>query len=276
MEFNRKTYSLMALICASSFLGFSQQETGSIYFPQEQIVHPDCKNSSDKNDCFYKIINNKVTEIINSNTKKVNIEKDTLKININLIADINGDLKHHDESFTRQHQRLGKKNIKAITSFLKTLPKTKVYNNKSENYISNHRFNLVFLKKASEGDLEFESIDTDNNYKGGIIEEIPVFIGCEGLFEKESKTCFQTKMQKHIKDNFRYPDAAIRNGISGKVYVIITIDKEGIVKNIRTKGPAPILEEEAHRIMSLLPKMKPGLQNGKPMRVPYSIPITFS
>ena len=44
---------------------------------------------------------------------------------------------------------------------------------------------------------------------------------------------------------------------------------------IRTRGPDKILEKEAARIIGLLPKMEPGKQRGKSVRVPYSIPINF-
>ncbi|MGB3151055.1 MAG: energy transducer TonB, partial [Maribacter sp.] len=57
--------------------------------------------------------------------------------------------------------------------------------------------------------------------------------------------------------------------------IMFTIDKEGNVGDIKTKGPAPILENEARRIISLLPKFQIGSQNGVPKKVPYSIPINF-
>ena len=276
MALKRKTNALIALICSLSFLGFSQEETGSIYFPQEQIVHPDCDNLADKNSCFNNIIKNRVTEIVNVKVKKLKIKKDTLKINIVLSVDLDGTIKQNADLFRTRNRWLGKKATNSILASLNNLPKTKVLNRKPDFYSSKHIFNFEYAINQSKTALLFYPIDTKKKYDGGIIEEIPVFPGCEGLSDKESRTCFQTNMQKHIKKNFKYPDAAFKNGISGKVYLIMTIDKEGVVKNIRTKGPAPILEEEAHRIMSLLPKMKPGLENGKQVSVPYSIPITFS
>ena len=44
---------------------------------------------------------------------------------------------------------------------------------------------------------------------------------------------------------------------------------------IRSRGPHKTLEREANRIIAKLPKMTPGKQRGKPVRVPFSIPITF-
>jgi len=64
-------------------------------------------------------------------------------------------------------------------------------------------------------------------------------------------------------------------GISGKVFVLFAIDKNGNISDIRTRGPEKVLEQEAERIISLLPKMIPGKQRGKAVKVPYSVPIFF-
>ncbi len=53
------------------------------------------------------------------------------------------------------------------------------------------------------------------------------------------------------------------------------ISSEGTITNIRMRGPDKVLEEEAKRIISLLPDFVPGKQNGQPVNVPFTIPITF-
>ena len=82
-------------------------------------------------------------------------------------------------------------------------------------------------------------------------------------------------MNKHIRKNFRYPEIAQEMGIQGRVYVNFIISKDGSITNIRMRGPDKNLEKEAARIISKLPKMTPGKQRGIPVRVPFSIPITF-
>ena len=57
------------------------------------------------------------------------------------------------------------------------------------------------------------------------------------------------------------------------VFSFFKVDKKGNVIEIKAKGPHPKLEEEAIRVITLLPKMKPGYTNGKPIIIPYSIPI---
>ena len=81
--------------------------------------------------------------------------------------------------------------------------------------------------------------------------------------------------QQHIGSHFNYPEEALAKRISGRVSIMFTIDEEGNVGEIKTKGPSPILENEARRIISLLPKFHIGSQNGVPKKVPYSIPINF-
>ncbi|MDF0715707.1 TonB family protein [Muricauda sp. 334s03] len=109
-----------------------------------------------------------------------------------------------------------------------------------------------------------------------LIENAPVFPGCENeKTEKDKRDCFQENMLKHIRKNFRYPDIAKEMGLQGRVSVIFTVQKDGSIGDVRLKGPHESLEKEAARIISKLPKLQPGKQRGTPVKVPYSIPITF-
>ncbi len=108
-----------------------------------------------------------------------------------------------------------------------------------------------------------------------IIEDVPLFPGCESVSKDKRKDCFQEKIQAHIKKNFSYHDAAIDAGHQGKVFVSFVIEKDGSVSIANMRAPYPTLEKEAKRIMSKLPKMTPGKQRGKPVRMTMSIPITF-
>ena len=89
------------------------------------------------------------------------------------------------------------------------------------------------------------------------------------------KACFEKNIIQHVIKNFRFPELALEMGIHGKVFVIFSIDQKGYVSGIRSRGPDKVLEKEAERIISLLPKMTPAKQRGKAVRVPYSIPIHF-
>jgi len=122
-----------------------------------------------------------------------------------------------------------------------------------------------------EVEEEFEDIDVPF----AVIEDVPIFPGCESVAKSQRRTCFQDKINQHIRRNFRYPEIAQEMGIQGRVYVNFIIAKDGSITNIRMRGPDKNLENEAQRIISRLPQMTPGKQRGRAVRVPFSIPITF-
>ena len=126
---------------------------------------------------------------------------------------------------------------------------------------------------VEEVEVVEEEIDMDIPF--AIIEDVPLFPGCENVAKSKRRDCFQQQMNKHISRNFRYPEIAQEMGIQGRVFVQFVIGKDGSISGIRTRGPDKNLEKEANRIISKLPKMTPGKQRGRPVRVPFSIPITF-
>lgn len=122
-------------------------------------------------------------------------------------------------------------------------------------------------------DVEVEEEVEDVDVPFAVIEDVPIFPGCEN--ESNKRACFQEMMQKHINKNFRYPEIAQEMGVQGRVSVMFTIQKDGSIGNVRMRGPDKNLEAEAARIIGKLPKMTPGKQRGRAVRVPFSIPITF-
>lgn len=120
--------------------------------------------------------------------------------------------------------------------------------------------------------LEEKSFD---NVPFAVIEDIPVFPGCKNVEQKERMNCFNDKIYEHVRENFNYPEKAAKKNIQGKVLVQFVIDKEGNVVDIETKGADPILQTEARRIFSLLPKFEPGKLRGKPVNVKYGMPLVF-
>ncbi len=127
-------------------------------------------------------------------------------------------------------------------------------------------------------DVAVEEVEEDVDVPFAVIEDVPIFPGCEGEKGKGAKAmraCFQSMMQKHISKNFRYPEIAQEMGVQGRVNVMFTIQKDGSIGNVRMRGPDKNLEKEAARIIGKLPRMTPGKQRGRAVRVPFSIPITF-
>ena len=125
-------------------------------------------------------------------------------------------------------------------------------------------------------EIEIEEVVEDVEVPFAVIENVPVFPGCERGSNADKRKCMSDKIAKFVQRKFN-TDLAGDLGLSGRqrISVIFKIDKSGNVTGVRSRAPHPRLEKEAARVINMLPKMKPGRQRGKPVTVPYSLPITF-
>lgn len=111
------------------------------------------------------------------------------------------------------------------------------------------------------------------------VQEMPLFPGCDEDMSREEKyDCMNEKMKRFIQRNF---DTSLAEDLSGqgdkfKIATMFTIDENGNPIDIKVRAPNDRLVKEANRVMAKLPQMQPGKINNKPVRVIYSIPITFS
>ena len=97
-----------------------------------------------------------------------------------------------------------------------------------------------------------------------VVEVKPVFPGGD------------SDLLRFISTNLNYPENSKANGIHGTVYVTFIIDKKGKVTEVAiAKGVHPSIDNEALRVIKMLPDWKPGMQRGKSVPVRYIIPINF-
>lgn len=83
-------------------------------------------------------------------------------------------------------------------------------------------------------------------------------------------------MMEFLSKNIRYPVNAQKNGTQGRVTVHFVVNADGSLSNIGIiRGVDPELDGEAVRVISAMPKWKPGMQKGKPVRVKYTVPVMF-
>lgn len=109
------------------------------------------------------------------------------------------------------------------------------------------------------------AVDKDDNpLKLRVVEQLPEFPG--GMVE----------LMKWITRNLHYPYAAQQQKIQGRVMVTFIINRDGTIANIKiVKSVHPLLDNEARRIVRMMPNWKPGIENGKPCRTMFAIPIEF-
>lgn len=97
-----------------------------------------------------------------------------------------------------------------------------------------------------------------------VVEEMPQFPGGpSALFE-------------YLSNNLQYPVVAEENGVQGRVIVTFIVEKDGSISNAKVvKAVDPSLDKEAIRLVESMPNWIPGKQNGEPVRVKYTVPVTF-
>ncbi len=123
-----------------------------------------------------------------------------------------------------------------------------------------------------------EDEDVAEDVPFAIIENAPVFPGCESKPKSEQKKCLSDNITALVNKKFNV-DLATDLGLTpGKkrISVIFKIDKNGDVVDIQARAPHPRLEKEAIRVVGLIPKMTPGKQRGRAVGVKYSLPIVFN
>lgn len=98
-----------------------------------------------------------------------------------------------------------------------------------------------------------------------VVEVMPIFPGG------------QTALVQYIASHLKYPPVAQENGVQGRVFVSFVVGEDGYVEDVQViKGVDPSLDKEAVRVVKSLPRWTPGNQQGKPVRVRYSVPVTFA
>ncbi|MCH2192902.1 M56 family metallopeptidase [Kordia sp.] len=144
-------------------------------------------------------------------------------------------------------------------------PTYEEYLEKSRNKIKKMQQNMEITEIENEA-VEFR-----------ILDKVPVFPGCEsyGTLE-ELKKCFVQNIQKHIAENFDV-NRAHNTNLSGtqRIFAQFLIDKNGDVVNLKVRAPHPDLQAAAEEAINTLPKLTPGMKDGKPVSVKYILPIVF-
>jgi protein TonB len=109
------------------------------------------------------------------------------------------------------------------------------------------------IVEASPSDEVFKAVEINPEYPGG-----------------------EAAFGKFLQKNMRYPPIAKENNIQGKAYIQFIVERDGSLTDISVvREPGSGLGDEAVRVLKMSPHWKPGVQNGKPVRVQYTIPVNF-
>jgi TonB family protein len=109
-----------------------------------------------------------------------------------------------------------------------------------------------------------DATDTHNEVFTAV-EKLPEFAG--GL----------PKFYEFLSRNLHYPADAVKNKASGRINVTFIIEKDGALTDIKAlNNQESAIAQEAVRVISVSPKWIAGEQNGKPVRVQYTVPVVFS
>lgn len=121
---------------------------------------------------------------------------------------------------------------------------------------------LVFLSGATVQSFSQDKKDTQV-FK--VVEEMPKFQG------KDIK-----HFNKWVSSNVKYPTEALKNGISGKVFVSFVVAADGTVQDVKIKkGAHKLLDAEVLRVVKSSPIWTPGSQRSKAVAVAITVPVTF-
>jgi TonB family protein len=134
--------------------------------------------------------------------------------------------------------------------------------------------NVQYQMAYRDGDLLTTTKDTTIK----IVEEMPRFSGCEelGLDKDSLSQCATKKLLEYVYSNIRYPDKAREYEVEGKAIIQFVIDKSGDVTDIKVlNGISKEIKNECLRLLRNMPKWIPGIQDGVPVKVSFTLPIQF-
>jgi protein TonB len=110
------------------------------------------------------------------------------------------------------------------------------------------------VTEAGDGDKIFNAVEINPQFPGG-----------------------EAAFGKFLRDHIRYPAVAKENNVTGRVFIQFVVERDGSLTDLKVlRDPGSGLGDEALRVLKISPHWTPGIQNGKPVRVQYTVPVNFS
>ncbi|CAL2087997.1 energy transducer TonB [Tenacibaculum sp. 190524A05c] len=136
----------------------------------------------------------------------------------------------------------------------------------------------TLVKTKTKEVKKVKSVEKNSVFTFDKVDIVPTFSNCNVNGKRNSKKCFKVGISKFIQNNFEYPEDAIEDGITGKVNIKFTINKNGKVVNViaTDTNDSETLTSYSVELISKLPKLEPALKEGKPVASSYEFQLDFS
>lgn len=153
------------------------------------------------------------------------------------------------------------------------------------------KYTYKFTNDFQEGIIEGETTNTtdqpqltpvetkkDTSVKDAVVEISPEFLPCTYNNRKGKKVKNpggEEGVRQYLSDVLIYPEIAYENGIQGNIIVSFNINEDGSVGDVRIVKGIDLLNKEAIRVVSAMPKWKPATKNGQPVKTKWFVPVNF-
>jgi len=245
---------------------------------EKKPIYPGCEDTLNKEKCFNKSISSYIAKEFNMDlVNSLGLPNGKTRIVAQFIINEQGNT--YDAKVRAPHKKI----IEHVKHIIYLMPQMQSGEKNGEKVSVRYNLPIVFEinnnkdSRFSNNISSYEEVEIIEDVPFSVIDEVPVYPGCSGNNE-ELKKCISKNITKHVSKNFNI-NLAQNLGLSAgkkRISVQFKIDNNGYISNVRARAPHPKLQEEAIRIIKMLPKMKAGKKDGNPVNVRYNLPIIFN
>ncbi len=249
-------------------------------------IYPGCEGTeTELRKCLQESISNYINKNFNADlANHLNLQPGVKRVFVMFNINKEGEI---DNIRTRaEHKKIEEEAYRVIKSLPKMIPgkyKGEVVNIKYSLPIAvmvgknSEKENFIMDKEIVINKTSKQKFNKNKSVPFAVIDKVPIYPNCTGN-QASLRKCLQDNITQFVSTNFNSKLAkglGLSSGVK-RIFVLFTINKEGNITGVRARAPHIKLQEEAIRVIKLLPKMIPGKQDGKSVNVKYSLPIAFN
>lgn len=174
----------------------------------------------------------------------------------------------------RQNVRRSTAKARRTTTTAKKRSSYKTYNRKANHVSSNNQQSYSTVEEITDDDWGVAAVDVDD--KSDDIAQPPAEEEERIFTIAEQMPSFNGNVNQWLSTHISYPPIAAKNNVQGRVIVKFVVCKDGSISQAKiVRGVDPYLDAEALRVINSMPNWNPGMNNGKPANVWFTLPLTF-